>query len=94
MLDVIHAKRDEIYAIARPHGVVKLWVFGSCARKEERPGSDVDFLAEFRDFTPFGAPSALSCSFSALLGRRVDVVSSKGLNPYLRNSIRKEAIPL
>ena len=35
MLDEIRAKRDEIYAIARKHKAEKLWVFGSCARKEE-----------------------------------------------------------
>ena len=35
MLDEIRAKRDEIYAIARAHKAEKLWVFGSCARKEE-----------------------------------------------------------
>ena len=40
MLDEIRAKRDEIYAIARRHKAEKLWVFGSCARKEERPDSD------------------------------------------------------
>ena len=34
MLDEIRAKRDEIYAIARAHKAEKLWVFGSCARKE------------------------------------------------------------
>ena len=36
MLDEIRAKRDEIYAVARAHKAEKLWVFGSCARKEER----------------------------------------------------------
>ena len=34
MLDEIRAKREEIYAIARWHKAEKLWVFGSCARKE------------------------------------------------------------
>ena len=34
MLDEIRAKRDEIYAIARKHKAEKLWVFGSCARRE------------------------------------------------------------
>ena len=48
---------DEIYAIARAHKAEKLWVFGSCARKEETPESDVDFLVKFgkdvghRDYT-------------------------------------------
>ena len=36
MLDEIRAKREEIYAIARAHKAEELWVFGSCARKEER----------------------------------------------------------
>ena len=35
MLDTIHAKRDEIYAIAKKHKAEKLCVFGSCARMEE-----------------------------------------------------------
>ena len=47
MLDEIRAKRDEIYAIARMHKAEKLWVFGSCARKEERPDSDVDLRVKF-----------------------------------------------
>ena len=47
MLDEIRAKRDEIYAIARRHKAEKLWVFGSCARREERPDSDVDFLVKW-----------------------------------------------
>ena len=49
MLDEIRAKRDEIYAVARAHKAEKLWVFGSCARKEESPESDVDFLVKFGD---------------------------------------------
>ena len=35
MLDEIVAERDEIYAIARQHKADKLWVFNSCARREE-----------------------------------------------------------
>ena len=34
MLDDICAKRNEIYAVARRHKAEKLWVFGSCARRE------------------------------------------------------------
>ena len=45
MLDEIRAKRDEIYAIARKHKAEKLWVFGSCARKEERPYITLDSVS-------------------------------------------------
>ena len=51
MLDEIRAKREEIYAIARKHKAEKLWVFGSCARREERPDSDVDLLVAFSPHT-------------------------------------------
>ena len=56
MLDEIRARRDEIYAIARKHKAEKLWVFGSCARREERPDSDVDFLVKFSPGTLVGLP--------------------------------------
>jgi len=92
MLDTIHAKRDEIYSIARKHKAEKLWVFGSVARKEETPESDVDFLVQFEPHSPFGAPFDLTDEFNALFGRKVDVVSSEGLSPYIGKRIRKEAV--
>ena len=49
MMDEIAAKRDAIHALAKGHKAERLWVFGSCARREERPDSDVDFLVKFSD---------------------------------------------
>jgi len=94
MLDEIRAKREEIYAIARKHKAEKLWVFGSCARKEERPDSDVDFLVKFSDSAEFGSQVALGDDFNAYLGRKVDVVSDRGLSPYIGKFIRKDALPV
>ena len=75
MLDEIRAKRDEIYAIARRHKAEKLWVFGSCARREERPDSDVDFLVKFGADSGGLASVRMRRELSGLLGRNVDVVS-------------------
>ena len=88
------AARDEIYAIARAHKAEKLWVFGSCARKEETPESDVDFLVKFgkdvghRDYT------AIENFCSSLLGRSVDIVSTSVLrgSPRFANRVCKEAV--
>ena len=74
MLDEIRAKRDEIYAVARAHKAEKLWVFGSCARKEETPESDVDFLVKFVPATTLFDYVKLKDSLSRILGRNVDVV--------------------
>ena len=93
-MDEIRAKRDEIYAIARKHKAEKLWVFGSCARKEERPDSDVDFLVRFGDDASVGAQVRLGDDFDAYFSRKVDVVSDRGLSPYIGKIIRKEAVAI
>ena len=94
MMDEIRAKRDEIYAIARKHKAEKLWVFGSCARKEERPDSDVDFLVKFSPDVGFRDYDSIENGFSALLGRVVDIVSSSVLSsaPRFANRVCREAV--
>ncbi len=94
MRDEIRAKRDEIYAIARKHKAEKLWVFGSCARKEERPDSDVDFLVKFSPDVGFRDYDSIENGFSALLGRVVDIVSSSVLPsaPRFANRVCREAV--
>ena len=94
MLDEIRAKRDEIYAIAKKHKAEKLWVFGSCARRQERPDSDVDLLVRFGDDASFGAQVRLGDDFNAYFSRKVDVVSDRGLSPYIGKIIRKEAVAI
>lgn len=47
MLDVVRDRRDEIRAVAAAHHARAISVFGSVARGEDGPASDVDFLVEF-----------------------------------------------
>ena len=94
MLDEIRAKRDEIYAIARAHKAEKLWVFGSCARKEETPESDVDLLVKFGKDVSHRDYAAIEDFCSLLLGRSVDVVSTCILlsSPRFANRVCREAV--
>ena len=94
MLDEIRAKRNEICAIARAHKAEKLWVFGSCARKEETPDSDVDFLVKFGDDVSHRDYTAMENLFSSMLGRGVDVVSTSVLPHSLgfAHRVCKEAV--
>ena len=96
MMDEIRAKRDEIYAIARRHKAERLWVFGSCARREERPDSDVDFLVKFSPDVSFRDYDVIESGLSMLLGRGVDVVSSSVLPnaPRFANRVCREAVPV
>jgi len=97
MLDTIHAKRDELHAIARKHKAEKLWVFGSVARKEETPDSDVDFLVKWDpDEYSWHEECRLHEAYETLLGRKVDLISNRVLfdpgNVRFANRVCKEAV--
>jgi predicted nucleotidyltransferase len=96
MLDEIRAKRDEIYAIARRHKAEKLWVFGSCARKEERPDSDVDFLVKFGDSIGFFELFDFEREMSNEVGRKVDLINVTALDrsPCFAYNVKKEMMEL
>lgn len=69
-------------------------VFGSAARGELRPDSDIDLLIQVTGQTTPWFPGGLVAELEALLGRRVDVVEAPALRPALREQILHEALPL
>jgi uncharacterized protein len=91
---LIEAKRDEIIQIAAKHGADHLRLFGSAARGEAGPDSDVDLLVEMKaDHSPW-FPAGLTVDLEDLLGRRVHVVTPSALHPYIRERVLREAVPL
>jgi len=92
--EILSANREPILRIARTHGVGSLRVFGSMARGDSRPDSDVDFLIEITGPTPPWFPGGLVADLEELLNRRVDVVEEEALNEELRERVRKEAVAL
>jgi hypothetical protein len=92
-------RRDEVLVILQAHredlrrlGVKSLSLFGSMARDEARPDSDIDLLVEFADRATFDAFMDLKFYLEDLLGRRIDLVTSKALKPRIRPSVEREAI--
>jgi predicted nucleotidyltransferase len=73
-------------------GVQSLALFGSAARDEARPDSDVDILVEFN--RPVGLFTFLEVKehLEQALGRRVDLVTRAGLKRQLRDRILAEAV--
>lgn len=92
--EILRSKRDVIHRIAEKHGARNVRVFGSVARGEARPESDVDLLIEAGPVTSPWFPGGLVADLEALLGRRVDVVTERGLMPELREQVLREAVPL
>ena len=91
---VLEEKRDDILNIAARHGAYNVRVFGSVARGEDRPDSDVDLLVDVRTTTTSWFPAGLILDLEQILGRQVEIVTEKGLNPQLREQVLREAVPL
>jgi predicted nucleotidyltransferase len=83
----ILAKQPQIMAL----GVKRLGLFGSCARNQQRPDSDIDLLVEFepgrKSFDNF---MRLSYLLEDSLPLPVELVTAESLSPYLRPHILKE----
>lgn len=92
--EVLGDKREEILRIAEKHGVTSIRVFGSVARGEAGEDSDVDFLVEIGPKRTPWFPAGLICDLEDLLGRRVDVVTPRGLHWYIKDRVLAEAVGL
>ena len=94
LLEVLHEKRDEVLRIAAKHGAYNVRVFGSVARGEAGPNSDIDLLIEKGSTTSSWFPAGLVLELEEILGRRVEIVTEKALNRHLRDRVLQEAVSL
>jgi len=95
-------EKDRVIVILRQHapelkaaGVVHLRVFGSVARGEATPASDVDLLADFDRSKPLTLVTvgSLESRLAELLGVKVDLSSPDWLRESIRDRVLSEAIP-
>lgn len=93
-LEILRNRRDEICAAGAEYGARYIRLFGSVARGEDGPESDVDFLVRFEPGTTLLDQAGLIIEFERLLGRKVDVVSDRGLKERIRDRVLREATPL
>lgn len=92
-------RRDEVLTILRAHqaeiaafGVSSLALFGSVARDEAGPESDVDLLVEFDRPVGLFTLVRLQNFLAALLGRPVDLVPRDAIKKQFRDRVLKEAV--
>lgn len=88
--------RRTLQSIGRRYGVAGLSLFGSAARRDFRPDSDVDILVRYRPSAPrtVAASSNLRHELSARLGHRVDLTDERSIYPELRANIARDAVRL
>jgi uncharacterized protein len=89
VLRILHENRGEL---AEKYGVKSLALFGSIARDEARPDSDVDLLVEFDRPVGLFAFIGLQQFLETLLGCKVDLGTLRSLKPRLKDSVLQEAI--
>nr|WP_231593604.1 nucleotidyltransferase family protein [Methanosarcina siciliae] len=72
-------------------GATKVAVFGSYAREEEKPESDIDILVEFSETKDLLTLVRIERELSELLRLKVDLLTEASISPYLIDGIKKEA---
>lgn len=84
--------QEQIEDICRRYQVVEMAIFGSAARGDARPGSDVDILVEFAPGVVHGwGYFELEQELARVFGRRVDLATKKWLKPKVRDEILRDA---
>jgi uncharacterized protein len=92
-------KRQEAITVLKTHqtalkefGVSSLMLFGSVARDEARPDSDVDLLVEFDRPVGLFTFVRLKRYLEEILGSSVDLGTPDSLKPYLKETVSQEVI--
>jgi predicted nucleotidyltransferase len=93
-LDRLFSLRAEIRAAAAASGARDVRVFGSVARGEERPESDVDLLVELEPGRTLFDLAALEERLEGLLGRPVQVATARDLRAPVRRAAERDAVPV
>ena len=92
--ELLQEKREEILRIAARRGAYNVRIFGSVARGEARPESDVDFLVDLEPSRSLLDLGGLLMDLQDLLECEVDVLTEAGLRDRIRQRVLSEARPL
>ncbi|GAB6084354.1 nucleotidyltransferase [Desulfuromonas carbonis] len=90
----IEEHREIIKRLATLRGATRVRLFGSLARDEGGPKSDIDLLVDLEEGRSALALGGLLKDLEECLGRRVDVVTPMALHPRIREDVLKQAVDL
>jgi len=93
-LETLRTRKQEIEHLASLHGARNIRVFGSVARAKDTPDSDIDFLIDMEETRSLLDLVSFQQELETMLKRPADVLTERGINPYLRERILTEAVAL
>ena len=88
----INIIRSKILPVLKHNGVVKAGIFGSFARGEEKKGSDIDILVQFKGGKTLLDLVSLERELKIILGRNVDLLTYNSINHLLKERILDEEV--
>ena len=94
LLGLLHERRGAVLRAAAARGAFDIRIFGSVARGQERPDSDIDLLVTWKPGTSLLDHAALILDLERLLGRKVEIASDGWIRPEIRESVYQDARPL
>ncbi|MBU0729146.1 MAG: nucleotidyltransferase family protein [Proteobacteria bacterium] len=94
LMKILQNKKEEILSIAQSHGAISLRLFGSLARGDDHPESDIDFLVEMEPGRSLLDLIAMKHEIEDLIHKKVDVLTEQALSPYIRKDVLRDSIAL
>lgn len=90
----VRRHRHDLVAAAAARGVQNLRVFGSVARGEDRPDSDVDLLADLPPALSLFGLGRAEADLEAIIGTRVELIPAQDLKPTVRARVERDLVAL
>jgi uncharacterized protein len=89
---IVIVDHEALADVCSRYGIARLWVFGSTARGEARPDSDIDLLYEVAPGSRLGWEIVdLIDELAVIFGRPVDLVARRSVHPLIREAVLSEA---
>jgi uncharacterized protein len=83
-------KNSELSGFCQENGIVFVALFGSFARGDEKPDSDIDLMVRFSDTKSLFQIIEIKNKLTEIFGREIDLVTENSLSPYLKDKILNE----
>ena len=85
-------ENEIIISFLKKHGAIKIGIFGSTARGEERPDSDIDILVEFSEVKDLFEFIGIGLDLGDILGKKIDLFTEENLRPIIKNSVMEDLV--
>lgn len=86
--------QKDVERIAKKNHISYLALFGSHARGEQKPNSDLDLLINFSKPVDFFELYDIEQQLSKIFGKKIDLVTTKGLSKHIKPYIQKDLTPI